>query len=59
MNTMNKRKTQLILKDLEIKPNKKLGQNFLVNTNIALKIICATTLLTPREMKMLSVKSQK
>ena len=39
MNTMNKRKTQLILKDLEIKPNKKLGQNFLVNTNIALKII--------------------
>jgi 16S rRNA (adenine1518-N6/adenine1519-N6)-dimethyltransferase len=36
---MNKRKTQLILKDLEIKPNKKLGQNFLVNTNIALKII--------------------
>ena len=39
MNTMNKRKTQLILKDLEVKPNKKLGQNFLVNTNIALKII--------------------
>ena len=39
MNTMNKRKTPLILKDLEIKQNKKLGQNFVVNTNIALKII--------------------
>ena len=39
MNTMNKRKTQFILKDLDVKPNKKLGQNFLVNTNIALKII--------------------
>jgi len=39
MNTMNKRKTQLILKDLEIKPNKKLGQNFLVDKNIALKVI--------------------
>ena len=39
MNTMNKRKTQLILKDLEIKPNKKLGQNFLVDRNIALKVI--------------------
>jgi len=39
MNTMNIRKTQLILKDLEVKPNKKLGQNFLVNKNIALKVI--------------------
>jgi len=39
MNTMNKRKTQLILKDLEVKPNKKLGQNFLVDKNIALKVI--------------------
>jgi len=39
MNAMNKRKTQLILKDLEVKPNKKLGQNFLVDNNIALKVI--------------------
>ncbi len=39
MNDMNKRKTQLILKDLEVKPNKKLGQNFLVDKNIALKVI--------------------
>ncbi len=39
MNTMNIRKTQLILKDLEVIPNKKLGQNFLVNKNIALKVI--------------------
>jgi len=39
MNTMNIRKTQLILKDLEVKPNKKLGQNFLINKNIALKVI--------------------
>ena len=39
MNTMNKRKTHLILKDLEVKPNKKLGQNFLVDKNIALKVI--------------------
>jgi 16S rRNA (adenine1518-N6/adenine1519-N6)-dimethyltransferase len=36
---MNIRKTQLILKDLEVIPNKKLGQNFLVNKNIALKVI--------------------
>jgi len=39
MNTMNIRKTQLILKDLDVIPNKKLGQNFLVNKNIALKVI--------------------
>ena len=39
MNTMNKRNIQLILEDLNVKPNKKLGQNFLVNKNIALKVI--------------------
>ncbi|MFW9951023.1 MAG: rRNA adenine N-6-methyltransferase family protein [Candidatus Thorarchaeota archaeon] len=36
---MNKNEIQFILKELEIKPNKKLGQNFLFDKNIASKVI--------------------
>ncbi len=36
---MNRREVQLILKQLEIKPNKQLGQNFLIDKNIVNKII--------------------
>jgi len=39
MNPMNKREVELILKNLNIKPNKKLGQNFLTDKNITKKII--------------------
>jgi 16S rRNA (adenine1518-N6/adenine1519-N6)-dimethyltransferase len=39
MNQMNSRETQLILKQLKIKPNKKLGQNFIIDKNITKKII--------------------
>ena len=39
MNSMNKRETQLILNELGIIPNKKLGQNFLIDKNIVKKII--------------------
>ena len=36
---MNKRDVQLILKQLNIRPKKSLGQNFLIDKNIAKKII--------------------
>jgi len=36
---MNRREVELILKNLNIKPNKKLGQNFLTDKNITKKII--------------------
>ncbi len=39
MNQMNIRETQLILKQLRIKPNKNLGQNFIIDKNITKKII--------------------
>ena len=39
MNSMNKKEIQLILKELKIKPNKNLGQNFLFDRNIVSKII--------------------
>ncbi len=39
MSFMNIKEIQLILKQLEIIPNKKLGQNFLTDTNIVKKII--------------------
>ena len=34
MNNMNKKEIQLILKEQKIKPNNKLGQNFLFDKNI-------------------------
>ncbi len=39
MNLMDKREVQLILKQLKINPNKKLGQNFLTDTNVVKKIL--------------------
>ncbi len=39
MNNMNKKEIQLILKEQKIKPNNKLGQNFLFDKNIVSKII--------------------
>ncbi len=39
MNHMNSREIQLILQQLNIKPNKKLGQNFITDKNIIKKII--------------------
>ncbi|MHA1391139.1 MAG: 16S rRNA (adenine(1518)-N(6)/adenine(1519)-N(6))-dimethyltransferase RsmA [Promethearchaeota archaeon] len=39
MNDMNKSEVLLILKQLGIKPNKNLGQNFLINKNTVSKII--------------------
>lgn len=36
---MNRQKVQLILKRLELQPKKRLGQNFLIDKNIAQKII--------------------
>jgi 16S rRNA (adenine1518-N6/adenine1519-N6)-dimethyltransferase len=39
MNTMNKSEVLQILKQLGIRPNKKLGQNFLINKNTVSKII--------------------
>ena len=39
MNNMNKRETQLILNELGIIPNKRLGQNFLFDKTIVKKII--------------------
>ena len=39
MNLMDKREVQLILKQLKIIPNKKLGQNFLTDKNIVNKVI--------------------
>ena len=38
MNLMDKKEVQLILKQLKITPNKKLGQNFLIDKNIVNKI---------------------
>ncbi len=39
MNLMDNREVQLILKQLNIKPNKKLGQNFLTDKNVVKKVI--------------------
>jgi 16S rRNA (adenine1518-N6/adenine1519-N6)-dimethyltransferase len=39
MNPMNNSEVQLILKQLNIKPNKKLGQNFIIDKNVVKKII--------------------
>ncbi|GAH16205.1 unnamed protein product, partial [marine sediment metagenome] len=39
MNDMNKSEVLLILKQLGIRPNKNLGQNFLINKNTVSKII--------------------
>jgi len=39
MSFMNIKEVQLVLKQLEIIPNKKLGQNFLIDKNIVKKII--------------------
>ena len=48
MNSMNKKETQLILNELGIRPNKKLGQNFLIDINIASKVMCIFTVFTFR-----------
>ena len=45
MKNMNKRETQLILEKHGIKPNKKLGQNFLFDKNIISKIISESHVL--------------
>lgn len=45
MNSMNKKDVQLILKKLEVKPKKHLGQNFLIDDNLAKKIISESELL--------------
>jgi 16S rRNA (adenine1518-N6/adenine1519-N6)-dimethyltransferase len=42
---MNKKETQLILNELGIRPNKKLGQNFLIDKNIASKVISDSHIL--------------
>ena len=39
MNNMNKKETQLILKEQRIRPNNKLGQNFLFDKNVVSKVI--------------------
>ena len=44
MSLMDKREVQLILKQLKIYPNKKLGQNFLTDTNVVNKIIAFSEL---------------
>ncbi|MFW9969750.1 MAG: 16S rRNA (adenine(1518)-N(6)/adenine(1519)-N(6))-dimethyltransferase RsmA [Candidatus Odinarchaeota archaeon] len=43
---MNSREVQLILKTLNVKPNKNLGQNFLTDKNILKKIISISELST-------------
>jgi len=50
MNDMNKRETQLILNELGIKPNKKLGQNFLIDKNIVKKIILESQISEDEEI---------
>jgi len=45
MSNMNKRDLLLILNRLKLKPNKKLGQNFLINDNIIKKIITISNIL--------------
>lgn len=45
MNNMNKKETQLILDELGIKPNKKLGQNFLIDKNVVSKVISESHVL--------------
>jgi len=45
MNNMNKKETQLILNQLGVRPNKKLGQNFLLNKSIVLKVISESNIL--------------
>lgn len=45
MNNMNSQETHLILKKLGIKPNKRLGQNFLIDKNIVSKILSESHLL--------------
>jgi 16S rRNA (adenine1518-N6/adenine1519-N6)-dimethyltransferase len=45
MNNMNKKETQLILNELGIRPNKKLGQNFLIDKNIVSKVISESHVL--------------
>jgi 16S rRNA (adenine1518-N6/adenine1519-N6)-dimethyltransferase len=39
MKKMNKKETLLLLSNLRLKPNKKLGQNFLIDENICKKIL--------------------
>lgn len=44
MNDMNKSEVLLILKQLGIRPNKELGQNFLINKNTVSKIILESSI---------------
>ncbi len=46
MNDMNKSEVLLILKQLGIRPNKELGQNFLINKNTVSKIILESSIKT-------------
>lgn len=45
MNNMNKKEIQLILDELGIRPNKKLGQNFLIDKNVVSKVISESQIL--------------
>ena len=42
---MNKKEIQLILDELGIRPNKKLGQNFLIDKNVVSKVISESQIL--------------
>ncbi|MFX0075431.1 MAG: 16S rRNA (adenine(1518)-N(6)/adenine(1519)-N(6))-dimethyltransferase RsmA [Candidatus Hermodarchaeota archaeon] len=42
---MNKKETQLILNELGVRPNKKLGQNFLIDKSIISKVILESRVL--------------
>jgi 16S rRNA (adenine1518-N6/adenine1519-N6)-dimethyltransferase len=46
MNTMTLKETISVLKKLDIKPSKKLGQNFLVDKNVLKKILLKSNLTT-------------
>jgi len=50
MNDMNKSEVLLILKQLGIRPNKKLGQNFIINKNTVSKIILESSIKTTQSI---------
>jgi len=50
MNDMNKSEVLLILKQLGIRPNKELGQNFLINKNTVSKIILESSIKTTQSI---------
>jgi len=50
MNDMNKSEVLLILKQLGIRPNKELGQNFLINKNTVSKIILESNIKTTQSI---------